>query len=44
MAVKTYSYVFEDLAVVLEVVVTREVVGVLLRFGFSLFRHVCLAL
>jgi hypothetical protein len=31
MAVKTYSYVFEDLAVVLEVVFTHEVVGALLR-------------
>ena len=30
-AVKTYSYVFEDLAVVLEVVFTHEVVGSLLR-------------
>jgi hypothetical protein len=31
MAVKTYSYVFEDLAVVLEAVFTHEVVGSLLR-------------
>jgi hypothetical protein len=31
MAVKTDSYVFEDLAVELEVVVTHEVVGSLLR-------------
>jgi hypothetical protein len=30
-AVKTYSYVFEDLAVVLEAVFTHEVVGSLLR-------------
>ena len=31
MAVKTYSYVFEDLAVVLKAVLTHEVVGSLLR-------------
>ena len=40
MAVKTFSYVFEDLAVILEVVVIHDA----FEGWFSHFRHVCLAL